>query len=94
MLGQVTNAKNLGLPDMSFREIAIFVPLIAWSVWIGVYPKPYFDVLRRPVAEIVQRVRPEYYAAVPPPVSAGGVLASVEKIPPAKTGGGTGGGAQ
>jgi NADH-quinone oxidoreductase subunit M len=59
----VTNAKNLGLPDMSFREIAIFVPLIAWSVWIGVYPKPYFDVLRRPVAEIVQRVRPEYYAA-------------------------------
>jgi len=40
---------------MSFREIAIFVPLIAWSIWIGVYPKPYFDVLRRPVAEIVQR---------------------------------------
>jgi NADH-quinone oxidoreductase subunit M len=62
MLGQVTNAKNLGIPDMSLREIAIFVPLIAWSVWIGVYPKPYFDVLRRPVAEIVQRVRPEYYA--------------------------------
>jgi NADH-quinone oxidoreductase subunit M len=61
MLGQVTNAKNLAIPDMSFREIAIFAPLIAWSVWIGVYPKPYFDVLRRPVAEIVQRVRPEYF---------------------------------
>ena len=62
VLGQVTNAKNLAIPDMSLREIAIFVPLIAWAVWIGVYPKPYFDVLRRPVAEIVQRVRPEYYA--------------------------------
>jgi NADH-quinone oxidoreductase subunit M len=62
MLGQVTNAKNLGLPDMSLREIAVFVPLIAWSVWIGVYPKPYFDVLRRPVNEIVQRVRPGYFA--------------------------------
>jgi NADH-quinone oxidoreductase subunit M len=47
---------------MSLREIAVFVPLIAWSVWIGVYPKPYFDVLRQPVNEIVQRVRPGYFA--------------------------------
>ena len=47
MLGQVTNGKNLGLPDMSLREIAVFVPLIAWAVWIGVYPKPYFDILRQ-----------------------------------------------
>src|SRR5207248_4683426 len=36
MLGQVTNGKNLTIPDMTFREVAIFVPLIAWSVWIGV----------------------------------------------------------
>jgi NADH-quinone oxidoreductase subunit M len=62
MLGQVTNGKNLTIPDMSFREVALFVPLIAWSIWIGVYPKPYFDILRRPVAEIVERVRPGYYA--------------------------------
>jgi NADH-quinone oxidoreductase subunit M len=62
MLGQVTNAKNLTIPDMSFREVAIFLPLIAWAVWIGVYPKPYFDILRQPVNEIVQRVRPEYFA--------------------------------
>ena len=62
MLGQITNAKNLGLADMSLREIAIFVPLIAWAVWIGVYPKPYFDVLRPSVDEIVERVRPDYFA--------------------------------
>jgi NADH-quinone oxidoreductase subunit M len=61
MLGEVTNSKNLGLPDLSFREVAIFVPLILWAVWIGVYPKPYFDVLRTPVTEIVQRVRPDYF---------------------------------
>ena len=30
--------------------MAIFVPLIAWAVWIGVYPKPYFDILRQPVS--------------------------------------------
>ena len=62
MLGQVTNGKNLTIPDMTVREVALFVPLIAWSVWIGVYPKPYFDILRQPVAEIVERVRPGYFA--------------------------------
>jgi len=61
MLGQVTNGKNLTIPDMTPREIAIFLPLIAWAIWIGVYPKPYFDMLQRPVAEIVERVRPGYY---------------------------------
>src|SRR5499433_594628 len=38
MLGQVTNGKNLTIPDMNFRELAVFAPLIVWSVWIGVYP--------------------------------------------------------
>src|SRR5271157_3554827 len=45
MLGEVTNDKNRGLPDLSWREWAVFVPLILWAVSIGVYPKPYFDLL-------------------------------------------------
>src|SRR5450759_5989822 len=61
MLGQVTNGKNLTIPDMTAREVALFVPLIAWSIWIGVYPKQHFDILRQPVAEIVERVRPGYF---------------------------------
>jgi NADH-quinone oxidoreductase subunit M len=61
MLGQVTNPKNEGLKDLNLREWAIFTPLIAWCFWIGLYPKPYFDILEKPVAQIVQRVRPEYY---------------------------------
>src|SRR5436305_573067 len=61
MLGQVTNGKNLTIPDMSLREIATFVPLIAWAIWIGIYPKPYFEILQRPVTEIVERVRPGYF---------------------------------
>jgi NADH-quinone oxidoreductase subunit M len=62
VLGQVTNPKNLGLPDLSLRELATFLPLIAWAIWIGVYPKPFFDVLEKPVAQIVERVRPGYFA--------------------------------
>ncbi|HTM47613.1 MAG TPA: NADH-quinone oxidoreductase subunit M [Bryobacteraceae bacterium] len=62
MLGQITNGRNLHLPDLSFREMAVFAPFIAWAIWIGIYPKPYFDVLEKPVAQIVERVRPGYYA--------------------------------
>jgi NADH-quinone oxidoreductase subunit M len=61
MLGQVTNPKNLHLPDLSLRELATFLPLIAWAIWIGLYPQPYFDVLKKPVAQIVERVKPGYY---------------------------------
>src|SRR2546427_4461491 len=61
MLGQITNGENLHLPDLSFREMAVFAPFIAWAIWIGIYPKPYFDVLEKPVAQIVERVRPGYY---------------------------------
>jgi NADH-quinone oxidoreductase subunit M len=61
MLGPITNVKNLTIPDMNLRELAVFAPLIAWALWIGVYPKPYFEVLRQPVAEIVERVRPGYF---------------------------------
>ncbi len=61
MLGQVTNGRNLHLPDMTLREMALFLPLIAWAIWIGVYPKPYFDLLEKPVQQIVERVRPDYY---------------------------------
>jgi NADH-quinone oxidoreductase subunit M len=46
---------------MTAREVALFVPLIAWAIWIGIYPKPYFDILRQPVTEIVERVRPGYF---------------------------------
>ncbi len=72
MLGQVTNGRNLTLHDMSLREVAMFVPLIAWAIWIGVYPKPYFDILQKPVAQIVERVHPGYYAALPPTLPTGG----------------------
>jgi len=71
MLGQVTNSKNLHLRDLNLRELAVFLPLIAWAIWIGVYPKPYFEILEKPVARIVERVRPGYFerqAAPPAPV--------------------------
>jgi NADH-quinone oxidoreductase subunit M len=69
MFGPITNPKNEKLADLNWRELATLVPLVIWAFWIGLYPKPYFRVLEQPVAQIVQRVRPGYYAkrAVPVP---------------------------
>ncbi len=64
MLGEVTNEKNKGLPDLNWREWAVFVPLMIWAVSIGVYPKPYFDILEKPVAQIVERVNSQRTAPV------------------------------
>jgi NADH-quinone oxidoreductase subunit M len=78
MLGEV-NEKNRLLPDLSWREIAIFAPLIVWAFWIGLNPQPYFRVLDRSVAQIVERVRPGYYAQqhLPNPLEAGTPTAQV-----------------
>jgi len=65
MFGTLDNPKNEKLKDLNFREIMTLVPLIIWAFWIGLYPKPFFHVLEKPVASIVQRVRPDYYAGHP-----------------------------
>jgi NADH-quinone oxidoreductase subunit M len=70
MLGPITNEKNRGLRDLNLREVVVFLPLIAWAIWIGVYPKPYFDILEKPVAQIVERVHPGYFAASAPATAA------------------------
>jgi NADH-quinone oxidoreductase subunit M len=43
------------------------IPLIVLAFWIGIYPKPLFRVLDRPVRELVQQVNPGYYGPVPQP---------------------------
>ncbi len=62
MFGPLNNPKNQNLADLNWREMATLVPLVIWAFWIGLYPKPYFQVLEKPVAKIVERVQPGYYA--------------------------------
>ncbi|MGH7461770.1 MAG: complex I subunit 4 family protein, partial [Longimicrobiales bacterium] len=62
MFGAITNPNNEKLPDLNARELATLVPLVIWAFWIGLYPKPYFEILEKPVAQIVERVRPGYFA--------------------------------
>jgi NADH-quinone oxidoreductase subunit M len=63
MFGPVTNPANEHMEDLNWREYATLVPLIILCFWIGIYPKPLFRVLERPVQLIVEQVNPGYYGA-------------------------------
>ena len=67
--GPVTNPKNEKLMDLNTREIAYFVPLLILAFVIGIYPKPFFQILEQPCNQIVQTVRPDY-PLKPAPVEA------------------------
>jgi NADH-quinone oxidoreductase subunit M len=41
IFGKVTNPANEKLQDLSFREIALIVPIIVFIIWIGVYPNTF-----------------------------------------------------
>ncbi len=58
--GTVTNPKNEKLHDLTPREIATFAPLLIMAFWIGLYPKPFFQILEQPVNQLVQNIRPDY----------------------------------
>ena len=63
MFGPVTNPANEHMADLNAREYATLVPLLILCFWIGIYPKPLFRVLERPVQQIVEQVNPGYYGA-------------------------------
>jgi NADH-quinone oxidoreductase subunit M len=58
--GAVTNPKNEKLHDLTLREVATFVPLLIMAFWIGLYPKPFFQILEQPVNHTIAIVRPDY----------------------------------
>ena len=62
IFGDLTKDDLKQLADLSPREIAIFVPLAAVVLWMGVYPKPFLDPIHKPVADIVARLNPSVEA--------------------------------
>ena len=58
--GTVTNPKNEKLHDLTPREVLTFAPLLVMAFWIGLYPKPFFQILQQPVNQLVLTVRPDY----------------------------------
>src|SRR5215212_2154648 len=60
--GPLDNPANFAVPDVNRRELGMMLSLVALMIWIGVYPKPLFDIMEQPVDYIVRKVDPQYFA--------------------------------
>ncbi len=76
--GPLTNPENENLDDLNGRELLYLVPLVLLCFWIGLYPKPFFRAMEKPVnyvVDIVEAANPSLQtqaesAQVPPAVPA------------------------
>jgi NADH-quinone oxidoreductase subunit M len=64
MFGKIDNPANAALTDLTGRELATFVPLVALAIWIGIYPAPILRRLESSVARVTMRVSPDYGPAL------------------------------
>jgi NADH-quinone oxidoreductase subunit M len=58
MFGKIVHPVNESLKDLTLREFATFLPLLILVFWIGIFPKPFLDVIDKPVERIVRIVNP------------------------------------
>jgi NADH-quinone oxidoreductase subunit M len=61
----VTNDKNRGLQDLTWREIGLIAPLLVLMVYMGVYPKPFLKKTEEPVKALQERVMHQAGGTVP-----------------------------
>jgi NADH-quinone oxidoreductase subunit M len=78
MFGKLDNPENAHLKDLDLREVMTLAPIVVLCFWIGLYPKPFFDILDRPIADLAARLEASgaALAAAPSPGDGRGALAS------------------
>lgn len=59
VFGELTKADVKAMPDINFREIAIFTPLLALVFWMGIYPSSFLN----PMAPALEKVIARYNSA-------------------------------
>ena len=62
MFGPVTHEENKGLKDLSGREVAVLMPLVALIFVIGLFPGLFLDKTQRSVDHYVEQYRPRVMA--------------------------------
>ena len=60
IFGELTKDSLKGILDMNRREIAVFLPLLLLTLWMGVYPSSFLD----PMAPSIDKLVGDYQAAI------------------------------
>ena len=60
VFGQLTKDSLKAILDMNRREIAVFLPLVLITLWMGIYPNSFLD----PMAPAVDKLIGDYNAAL------------------------------
>jgi NADH-quinone oxidoreductase subunit M len=53
MFGPITNDRNRGLPDLSVRELIVFLPVVVMIFVMGVFPRPFLNKMHASVDAFV-----------------------------------------
>jgi NADH-quinone oxidoreductase subunit M len=65
LYGEVTNPKNQSLPDLSARELAVLVPLVALALFMGVASPLFTRTIEPSVNALVMQSRPSQRPTAP-----------------------------
>ncbi len=55
VFGELTKADLKSMLDLSPREVAIFAPLVVMTLWMGIYPAPFFDVIAASARHLLEQ---------------------------------------
>ena len=57
IFGALTKEDLKTMVDLNRREIAVFAPLVAATLWMGIWPEPFLDVMHASVANLIENYR-------------------------------------
>ncbi len=56
VFGTITREDVRAMLDLDWREVAVFAPMIAIVLWMGVYPDSFLRPMQPSVANLIERV--------------------------------------
>src|SRR5215475_1770256 len=55
IFGELTKDSLKNILDLNHREVAVFAPLVAAVLWMGIYPSSFFAVMEPSVAQLIKQ---------------------------------------
>jgi NADH-quinone oxidoreductase subunit M len=57
IFGPLTKDLVKNLNDFSLREVVVLVPLVFWTIFLGVYPQPFFERIEVSINHYIEMIK-------------------------------------